>query len=188
MTPEVIPPRVPQYNWVDLGLPSGTLWLDRLVGAASPSSPGLYYQWGSINGHTATDEFSFDDTSYSEQGLDTVDSDLSDSQDAARAFYGPSAKMPSSEQVQELIEFTSVQSMQNNVLKITSIINGQSISLYRGGFMDVDQLRNFGFLRTWLTNYRNEVHAVALLGQSSSLNTSTGYYRINGLNIMAIHS
>lgn len=34
------------YEAVDLGLPSGTLWADRNVGAASPEDFGSYFIWG----------------------------------------------------------------------------------------------------------------------------------------------
>ena len=33
-------------TYVDLGLPSGTLWADRNVGAASPEDYGDYFAWG----------------------------------------------------------------------------------------------------------------------------------------------
>lgn len=38
---------------VDLGLPSGTLWADRNVGASSPEDGGMYFQWGDTQGYTA---------------------------------------------------------------------------------------------------------------------------------------
>lgn len=34
----------PPFTMVDLGLPSGTLWADRNIGAASPEDVGLYFQ------------------------------------------------------------------------------------------------------------------------------------------------
>ncbi len=34
------------YKYVDLGLPSGTLWADRNVGADSPEDYGDYFAWG----------------------------------------------------------------------------------------------------------------------------------------------
>lgn len=40
------------YNMVDLGLPSGTLWADRNVGATSPEDFGSYFQWGDTNAYT----------------------------------------------------------------------------------------------------------------------------------------
>lgn len=35
-----------EYKFVDLGLPSGTLWADRNVGADSPEDYGDYFAWG----------------------------------------------------------------------------------------------------------------------------------------------
>ena len=34
------------YNYVDLGLPSGTLWCTKNLGAETETDPGDYYQWG----------------------------------------------------------------------------------------------------------------------------------------------
>ena len=39
------------YGYVDLGLPSGTLWATCNVGASKPSDYGLYFQWGDIVGY-----------------------------------------------------------------------------------------------------------------------------------------
>ena len=39
-----------EYNVVDLGLPSGTLWADRNVGALSTEDEGTYFAWGEIEG------------------------------------------------------------------------------------------------------------------------------------------
>ena len=39
-----------EYNVVDLGLPSGTLWADRNVGALSTEDGGTYFAWGEIEG------------------------------------------------------------------------------------------------------------------------------------------
>ena len=40
------------YEVVDLGLPSGTLWADRNVGATSPEDYGFYFQWGDVTPYT----------------------------------------------------------------------------------------------------------------------------------------
>ena len=39
------------YNMVDLGLPSGTLWADRNVGATSPEDYGAVFAWGETEGY-----------------------------------------------------------------------------------------------------------------------------------------
>lgn len=45
-----------QFNghaYVDLGLPSGTLWATMNVGANSPTDYGLYFAWGETQGYTS---------------------------------------------------------------------------------------------------------------------------------------
>ena len=41
------------YEFVDLGLPSGTLWATCNVGATSPEQAGLYFAWGETVGFSA---------------------------------------------------------------------------------------------------------------------------------------
>ena len=41
------------FEYVDLELPSGTLWATMNVGASKPSDYGLYFQWGDTQGYTA---------------------------------------------------------------------------------------------------------------------------------------
>lgn len=40
------------FDYVDLDLPSGTLWATCNVGASKPSDSGLYFQWGDTIGYT----------------------------------------------------------------------------------------------------------------------------------------
>lgn len=55
---------------VDLGLPSGTLWANRNIGARKETDYGLYFQWAGIEGYTAAQVtsgekvFDFDSTPY----------------------------------------------------------------------------------------------------------------------------
>ena len=39
------------FEYVDLGLPSGTLWATSNVGASKPYDYGLYFQWGDNKGY-----------------------------------------------------------------------------------------------------------------------------------------
>lgn len=52
------------YKFIDLGLPSGTKWADRNVGATTPESVGLYFQWGDIQGYKDTTTKSFTISDY----------------------------------------------------------------------------------------------------------------------------
>ena len=51
------------YGYVDLKLPSGTLWATCNVGASEASEAGLYFQWGDTSGYTA-DQVGINDKKY----------------------------------------------------------------------------------------------------------------------------
>ena len=56
-----------EYNLVDLGLTSGTLWMDRNVGAEKDTDYGLYFAWGETEGYsgiTTDKQFSWTDYKY----------------------------------------------------------------------------------------------------------------------------
>ena len=102
------------------------------MGASSRQSAGLYFQWGSIVGHEIAEGYDFNHTNYVAEGLNSIQSDLDDAHDAARAYYGPKAKMPSNANYQELID-NCVLSIHNRFVKFTSNINGASITIPFGG-------------------------------------------------------
>lgn len=117
-------------DYVDLGLPSGTLWATCNVGASKPSDAGLYFQWGDTVGYTADQvgkdkQFNWGDYKWSIDGSSSNFSkyktkgaalDLED--DAAHVHMGGSWHMPTPEQIQELINTantTSTWTTQNGV-------------------------------------------------------------------------
>ena len=58
-----------KYQTVDLGLTSGTLWMDRNVGAEEITDNGLYFAWGETQGYTAEEigvsrQFDIDEYKY----------------------------------------------------------------------------------------------------------------------------
>lgn len=188
----MVPPRVPQFNWIDLGLPSGTLWLDRLVGAESPSAPGLFYQWGAVVGHTiedVEDGFHFNNANYEAQGLNLIDSDLNDAHDAARAYYGPTAKMPTAMQVQELIDNCVISFTEESLVIFTSSVNGHTLKVHPHGFIQGVQLYSSEQLRAWISQIAEDDPTRAkMLHSDSSQNYITVGLRAIGQNIMAVHS
>lgn len=113
-------PYVDPYNghaYVDLGLPSGTLWATKNVGANNITDSGLYFSWGGTTGYTAaqvgTDKnFNWADyelgdgqggaahmTKYNSTDGKTV---LEAEDDAATVNMGGEWHMPSKEQLSEL--------------------------------------------------------------------------------------
>lgn len=105
------------YAYVDLGLPSGTLWATMNVGANSETDYGLYFAWGETQGYadaSSGKKFSWDDYKWgTDQNLTKYNStdnktqlDLED--DAAAVNMGGQWHMPTQKQIQELLDNTTI--------------------------------------------------------------------------------
>lgn len=133
--------KTPQgVEYVDLGLPSGTLWATCNVGATKPEDYGDYFAWGET---TAKERYSYENYKYydgtdflkypSPDGLELEPGD-----DAAYVHWGAGWCMPSIEQCEELInteyttsEWTKVNDV--NGMLITSKSNGNTLFLPAAG-------------------------------------------------------
>ena len=160
--------RVDISELIDLGLPSGTLWMDRNVGASSPEDAGLYFAWGETTGYTAdevgkTKQFSWDDYKYangaynkltkycneSSYGNDGYTDGLTtlETTDDAVLQNVHKYSMPTKEQLQELIDgTTSTWTSQNGVngRLFTSKTNGNSIFVPAAGYGYNGSMYNVG--------------------------------------------
>lgn len=83
-------------EWVDLGLPSGTLWATKNVGATTPEGYGDYFAWGETSPKS---EYTWDNYT----GKDITSDELPTGRDAATANWGSNWRTPSLEQIKELI-------------------------------------------------------------------------------------
>lgn len=114
------------HEYIDLGLPSGTLWATMNIGAESEKDFGLYFAWGETQGYTADQisgsatphrDFTWADyqlgdggsgstnmTKYNETDGKTV-LDLED--DAVNANWGSDWHMPTLAQISELSEYAT---------------------------------------------------------------------------------
>ncbi|MBO4551368.1 MAG: hypothetical protein J5733_11615, partial [Bacteroidaceae bacterium] len=137
----------PEY--VNLGLPSGTLWATHNIGAACAEEYGDYFAWGETqpkesyswdnyllcNGSSTTlKRYNFS----AERGRVDGKMMLRGEDDAATVNWGSEWQMPSMEQIEELYNSDYVDTEwtdQNGVkgLKITSKINGNSLFLPAAG-------------------------------------------------------
>ena len=111
------------YDYVDLGLPSGTLWATCNVGADKPSDYGLYFQWGDIEGYDkdevgfeeeAKKGFTWKDYKFNPSGdgetfikYTAICEVLNLNDDAAHVNMGGSWHMPRDWQIQELLDNTT---------------------------------------------------------------------------------
>ncbi len=130
------------HEYVDLGLPSGTLWATCNVGASKPEEYGDYYAWGEIepkktyeyeNYKLGTKEGKV--TKYctnSSWGVVDNKLELLPEDDAATVNWGSSWCMPSKDQFDELksSDYTTIeQTTLNGVagVKVTSKKNGKTL-------------------------------------------------------------
>ena len=144
-----------EYEYVDLGLPSGTLWATCNVGAKSPEEYGLYFAWGETEGYGQDmgDGHNFDGESYkwignivydnltkycfnNRNGLVDNKTELDVEDDAAYVNWGSQWRMPTLVQLIELRnECTRTWTNLNDVwgYEIRSKVNGNSIFLPAAG-------------------------------------------------------
>ncbi len=136
-------------DWVDLGLPSGTIWATRNVGASVPEDYGDYFAWGETapkdnydwstykwcNGsyNTMTKYCTY--SSYGYNGFTDGKTELDPSDDAACANY-PGGRMPSPEQIHELTVNCTWQWTQRNGVngRLVTGPNGNTIFLPAAGY------------------------------------------------------
>ena len=177
-----------QHAYVDLGLPSGTLWATCNIGAENPEDYGDYFAWGETEGYNSG-KTTFDWSTYkwcegsentmtkyctnSNYGFngftdDKTELDLED--DAAYVNWGPAWRMPSIEQCEELINsnYTTTEwTTQNGVngRKITSKTNGNSIFLPAAGYRGNSSLNTAGSYG----NYRSRMLDTSILSDARDL-------------------
>lgn len=108
------------YEYVDLGLPSGTLWATMNVGATGETDPGLYFAWGETEGYTAEQvgvdkQFAWADYKFNPSGdsetftkYNLTDNKvvLDSEDDAASVNMGGKWHMPTGDQCRELFKET----------------------------------------------------------------------------------
>ncbi len=147
-------------DYVDLGLPSGTLWATCNVGANSPEEYGDYYAWGETEPKTTYNwsTYKYCNGSYdtmtkycanSREGIVDNKTELEPSDDAATANWGSDWQMPSYEQFDELFNSSytaTTWTTLNGVsgYEITSKSNGNSIFLPAAGCRYDTSLYNAG--------------------------------------------
>ena len=187
---------------VDLGLPSGTLWANRNVGADYPEDYGDYFAWGetatkstySWNNYKWCNGTSDSQTKYcTKDSYGTVDdlTTLESEDDAATANWGKQWRMPTYEEMNELrTECTWTWTTQNSVngYKVTGP-NGNSIFLPAAGYRNGSDLYSVGssgyyWLRSLNQSYPSS--AYYLYFYSEFYGTRNDGYRSYGHPVRAV--
>ena len=195
------------HEYVDLGLPSGTLWATCNVGASKPEEYGDYFAWGetqpeiynnySLSGYRYYDSVYKVYTKYCLQSdYGTIDnkSELEMSDDAATVNWGVDWQMPSLEQFNELINssYTTIRWMtfNNGVngIMIYSNSNGNYIFLPAAGYRCERSFYNAGgggYYWSRSLNTSNSDSAYYLRSNSIRIDTSNGS-RYNGFSVRPV--
>lgn len=131
------------YGYVDLGLPSGTLWADRNVGARNVGDEGLFFRWGATKGFTSTQA---EDSTFVENAPQEYNAKyepylgasgltkLRPEDDAATQNMGSEWRMPTASDWSELMSNTDlVRNNSNSPCYLRSKINGNRLSFPMAG-------------------------------------------------------
>ena len=132
--------------YVDLGLPSGTLWAMKDVGASSPEQSGYEFVWGytspvhkgnlSANGNDdEITRFSIDGRRGMYDNIPEPGYELGTGSDAAYVNWGPEWRMPSMEQIVELTYYCTCSMARINgvLVRLVTGLNGNSMILPMDG-------------------------------------------------------
>ena len=143
-------------DYVDLGLPSGTLWATFNIGANAPEGYGDYFAWGET---APKDTYSWNTYQYCNGSYNTITKycdysscgyngftdylyTLLPEDDAATTNWGGKWRMPTKEEWQELINnTTSTWTTQNGMNgRLFTAANGNSLFLPAAGYHNLDFL------------------------------------------------
>lgn len=163
-----VPPPA-QFDFVDLGLPSGLKWAKANLGAETETDYGKYFQWGDTVGYTDASHSTWStcpfnngsstyDSAYFESVRSTVcpNNILSSTYDACYQQSGGKYRMPTATEWQELLEGTTYSWVNNyngsgvHGELFTSKTNSNSIFIPAAGFADSGSVDFAGsFCRVW---------------------------------------
>ena len=203
------------HEYMDLGLPSGTLWATCNIGAENPEDYGDYFAWGETFGYNMGkttfdlntyqhyadngDEEGFikycSDSDYGYNGFTDTLTVLQPEDAAAYVNWGSEWRMPSVEQFKELLdnrytysEWTTVNGVEGR--KITSKKNWKSLFLPAAGYCSGKSLFDTGsygdyWSRTLSTSYPGS--AYILYFDSSNVDWGR-FYRYDGQSVRPVRA
>ena len=172
------------HGYVDLGLPSGTMWATCNIGALSPYDFGNYYAWEESmpkSNYDWSNCFDCLDNIGDIEGkfnIYTIDGKIkitpSSSHDTAKENWGGTWRMSIIEEIEELIENCKWETSRKDGPKGCKGTgpNGKSIFLPAAGFRNGTGFNDDNRLGHYWSN---------TLSQSNSMSASYLYFRIDGI-------
>ena len=198
------------HNYVDLGLPSGTLWATCNVGATNPWDFGNYFAWGETKpkstyswsnykyANGASDKLTkyCNSSSYGNKGFTDSRTTLEKTDDAATINWGIDWCMPSQHQFQELYDNCTIEWTTNYQGKgvagsiFKSKKNGKSIFFPATGWKDKDgkisHIGSYGYYWSSSLKTGTPFDACNLSTNSSVVYANWSHNRCNGLSIRPV--
>ena len=182
-------------GFVDLALPSGLLWCEHNVGAATPYEDGLYFSWGNVEGHTGTDGYDFgtsNDGPYASTPGAALTGNIptNGTYDAARHNMGAPCRMPTVGEFQELnaqcdSEWTDEDGVAGR--RFTSRINGNSIFFPASGHRHGTGLYNRGsYGYYWSASLYSQTYGYYLSFNSTGVYSASYNDRFDGFSVRAV--
>ena len=158
-------------GFVDLGLPSGTLWSTVNVGAQTPFQRGLYFSWGNIEGYVASYNegdysgeivgYSFIQDNYQLTNGYQLSGSIPVGNDAAVDIMGGEWSIPTDTQFQELFDNCTITWVTKNGVPgklFTSNINGKTLFLINNGYGNATTLDSPMYQAAYWTSVEDEAN------------------------------
>ena len=193
------------HEYVDLGLPSGTLWATCNVGATTPEGYGDYFAWGETQ---TKDNYDWITYKWCNGGLDQLTkycnnagcgyngftdnlTTLEPSDDAVTANWGNEWRIPTREEFEELYNNTTVTWIQQNGVNgsLFTASNGNSLFLPAAGFRKNSNLGEVGSYGYYLSSslvIGSPVHAWNLYFRSDYVGMVGNNYRDEGFPVRPV--
>ena len=181
------------HEFVDLGLPSGTLWATRNVGARTPKDKGLYFAWGETEGYSADQVENgirnFYSSEYEAGPAASISGNLTLEQDAAHAYMGGNWRMPTYDDFVELNRNCVTSWIEKNGIcgkLFTSVVNGNSIFFPTSGSCYGKSIVNFNDVGYYWSATGGSANTSPILVFKSSVSFSSFYSRYYGRTVRGV--
>jgi hypothetical protein len=192
------------HDFVDLGLPSGTLWATCNVGAVMPEESGYYFAWGEAE---PKDSYSWSNYKYCYQianaltkycfnaqfGLNYFTDNLTalePEDDAATVNWGDDWRTPTKEEFEELrLNTTQTWTLQNGMVGyLFTATNGNTLFFPAAGYMKDGQLLHYAAYGQYWTKAISEytpTNGIRIVG-STTYFSDFSFERCFGLSVRPV--
>ena len=189
---------------VDMGLPSGTLWAKKNLGATAETGWGWYFSWGNIDPHQEGAGYDFSQAVYDATPAASISTNLTAANDMATQNLGTKWRLPTMADFVELCNssYTEYVDASGNVisgtdklttvnsvkgLRIRSKKNGNILFFPCAGYYGGTSLYSRGSDGLyWSSSWISATHARDLYFNSGGVNPQGNYGRRYGFSVRPV--